>query len=92
MDVKGICNSDLFREDPVKCHLWSRQMRSFYDVVSRSLVTMMKTAQQSTAKIITARAEERHMSAQLHLIVVGVLREELLNMVINAPDNHGFEA
>ena len=67
-------------------------MRSFDNGASSFLVTMMKTAQQSTTEIITGSDEERHMSAQLHLILVGVLREEPVNIVINAPNNHGFEA
>ena len=32
------------------------------------------------------------MSAQLHLIMVGWWQHEPLNIVMNALDNHGFEA
>ena len=52
----------------------------------------MKTAQGSTTEIITISDEVRHMSAQLHLILIGVLRDEPLNKVMNVPDSHGFEA
>ena len=42
----------------------------------------MRTAQQSTTELIANDDEEKHMSAQLHLILIGVLREKPLNTVM----------
>ena len=53
----------------------------------------MKSAQEGTTEIITSSDDERrHMSAQPHLILLGVLRDEPLNIVMNALDCRGFEA
>ena len=90
MDVKGLDKLDLFRGDPEKWRLWSYQMRSFCGGVSISLVALMRTAQQSTTGLIANDDEEKHMSAQLHLILVGVLREKPLNTVMDASDSHGL--
>ena len=42
---------------------------------------------------ILLNTEEKHqMNAQLHLILVGVLRDEPLNSVKNAPDSDSYDA
>ena len=90
MDVKGLDKLDVFRGDPEKWRLWSYQMRSFCGGVSISLVALMRTAQQSTTELIANDDEEKHMSAQLHLILIGVLREKPLNTVMDVSDSHGL--
>ena len=65
-------------------------MRSFCCGVSSSLVAFTRRAQESTTgNLIMKTLDERHTKAQLQLMLIGVLRDERLNIVFIARDNHG---
>ena len=72
VDVKGVGKPDVFRGDPEKWRLWTYQMCFDCDALSSSLVALMRTAHESTTEILMKIENERHMNAQLDLILFGV--------------------
>ena len=56
------------------------------------MVAFMRTAHESATGILVETEDGRHTRALLYLILVGVLRDESLNILMTALGNHGREA